>query len=215
MKMINYKPITDPYQRQQYLLEKLDLKNLNEYQMEEMKRICFDFSDAFYIPNDTMRPKPIYKHSFKLKPNVDAVHIRQYRVPYAQREELERQVENWEKMGIIQKSTSRFNSPLLLVKKAADASGKPQFRACVDYRQVNKACIPQSYVLPLPDELFDMLHDSSIYSVFDVHAAYHQVEVEPQCRFITAFSAMNHHYEFKNLPFGLQSSSIGWLYAKY
>lgn len=83
----------------------------------------------------------------------------------------------------------------------------------MDYRKVNKACIPQLYPLPLPDELFDMLHGSSVYSVLDVLAAYHQIELDESCRFITAFSALNHHYEFKMLPFGLQSSGIAWLYA--
>lgn len=160
-----------------------------------------------------MKPTPVYKHDIKLKPNADVVCIKQYRVPFAQRDELQKQVMNWEKMGVIQKSTSRFNSPLMLVKKQPDSEGRKQFRAVLDYNQLNKICIPQLYPLPLPDELFDMLHGSTVYTVLDVYAAYHQVELEESCRYITAFSALNHHYEFKMLPFGLQSSGIGWLYA--
>lgn len=206
-------PIVDPVQRQKYLMSKIDLSNLNESQVEKISEICLDYSDAFYIPNDPLNPTPVYKHSIKVKPNVDVVCVKQYRVPFAQRDELEKQVKNWEKLNIIQKSTSRFNSPLLLVKKHPDSDGKMQFRAVLNYKQLNKACIPQLYPLPLPDELFDLLYDSSIYTVLDVYAAYHQVELEEDCRYLTAFSALNNHFEFRMLPFGLQSSGVGWLYA--
>lgn len=40
-----------------------------------------------------------------------------------------------------------------------------------------------------------------------------QIELSKEVRFITAFSALNHHYEFRMLPFGLQSSGIAWLYT--
>lgn len=43
--------------------------------------------------------------------------------------------------------------------------------------------------------------------------AYHQIELDECYRFITGFSALNHHYEFCMLPFGLQSSGIAWLHA--
>lgn len=67
--------------------------------------------------------------------------------------------------------------------------------------------------MPLPDELFDFLHNSTLYSVSDVYSSYQQIELSKESRFITAFSALNHHYEFRMLPFGLQSSGIAWLYT--
>lgn len=206
-------PIIDPCLRQKIIMEKLDLGNLNDKQIEMVAELCLKFSEAFFIENDRLRPTNVYKHSIKLRPNVDSINVKQYRVPFAQREELKKHVENWEKQGIIRKSTSRFNSPLLLVKKHPDRFGNKQFRAVLDYREVNKASIPQYYPLPVPEQLFDMLHGSTIYSCLDVHQAYHQIELEESCRFITAFSALNHHYEFCMIPFGLQSSGIAWLYT--
>lgn len=93
-------------------MNKIDLSGLSENQIEKIAEICTECSDAFYIENDVMRPTPVYKHSIKLKPNVDVVCVKQYKVPFAQRDELQKQVESWEKMGVIRKSTSRFNSPL-------------------------------------------------------------------------------------------------------
>lgn len=181
--------------------------------MSYISEIFLLYSEAFYIPNDRMKPTQIYKHTIKLKPNIDAVRMKQYKIPFAQRDEARKIVENWEKNGIIRKSVSRFNSPLLLVKKKPDSLGNKQYRAVIDFREVNKASIPQLYPLPLPDELFEMLHGSTIFTVLDVHAAYHQIELDESCRYITAFNALNHHYEFCMLPFGLQSSGIAWLHV--
>lgn len=194
-------------------MEKIDLTGLTECQIKIVSDICLKYSEAFYIPNDIMRPTPIYKHIFNLKPEAEIINVKQFRIPYAQRDELRKTIEMWEKNGIIRKSMSRFNSPIMLVPKKPDIHGNPQHRAVIDFRKVNSASIPQLYPLPLPDELFDMLHGSEIYSVLDVHMAYHQIELDESCRFITGFSALNHHYEFCMLPFGLQSSGIAWLHA--
>lgn len=43
--------------------------------------------------------------------------------------------------------------------------------------------------------------------------AYHQIELEEECKYITGFSALHHHYEFNVLPFGLQPSGVAWLYT--
>lgn len=113
-------PMTNPYDRQKYLIENTDLSGLNESQMNKMKEIFLECSEAFFIPNDIFKPTSIYKHSIKLKPDADTEYVKQFRIPFARRDELRRQVENWEKNGIIEKSVSRFNSPLLLVPKKPD-----------------------------------------------------------------------------------------------
>lgn len=206
-------PLTDPIERRDYLMQVLNLNGLNELQISEISEILLKYSSAFYIPNDILKPTQIYKHKIKLKPNVDTVCVKQYKIPFAQRDQARKIVLDWEKNGVIRKSTSRFNSPLLIVPKKPDSLGNKQYRAVIDFRAVNKVTIPQLYPLPLPDELFDMLHGSTIYTVLDVHAAYHQIELAEECRGITAFNALNHHYEFCMLPFGLQSSGIAWLHT--
>lgn len=70
------------------------------------------------MEGDIKKPTNAYEHYVKLKPNVDVVHTKQYRIPQAQKIEIERQVLDLQKKNIIEKSTSRFNSPLLYVKKS-------------------------------------------------------------------------------------------------
>lgn len=112
---MNDLPISDPEKRKEYLMSKIDLSNLNDDQISRVANICMEFSDAFFIPNDVLKPTPIYKHSIKLKPNVDVVFVKQYRVPFAQRDEMKRQVDNWEKLKIIQKSTSSSSDTIWLM----------------------------------------------------------------------------------------------------
>lgn len=130
-------------------MNKLDLKHLSEKLQNDACNILHDLSDAFYIEGDILKTTTAYIHNIKLKPHIDTVYTKQYRIPESHKTEIERQLADLEKKQIIERSTSRFNSPLLLVKKAPDGSGKPQFRLVLDYRKVNEATIPQAYPIPL------------------------------------------------------------------
>lgn len=160
--------ITDKNERMEYLMDKFNLNHLNDELKEKIREICYHYSDAFYVEGDTLKPTNAYVHSIKLKPNVDVVHVKQYRIPENHKEEIERQINDLERKRIIEKSTSRFNSPLLLAKKASVDPGKPQFRLVLDYRKINEATIPQAYPIPLIDEIIDQMNDATCFTKLDV-----------------------------------------------
>lgn len=58
--------------------------------------------------------------------------VRPYRYPASHKDELERQCTSMLAQGIIQRSTSAFSSPVLLMKKADRT-----WHFCVDYRVLN------------------------------------------------------------------------------
>lgn len=206
-------PINNPQERCEIILKKTNLNGLNQKQIATLRILFTEFSDAFYIDGDKLHTTDVYEHSFKLKPDTDTVFVRQYRIPETQKPEITRQVNELLQKQIIEKSTSRFNSPVLLVKKRAEENKEANFRLVIDYRKLNEATIGQSYPMPLIDEITDNLHDSEIFTILDVYSAFHQILLRKDCRHYTAFSTSNDHYQFRCTPFGLQSSPIAWLYT--
>ncbi|PIO75453.1 hypothetical protein TELCIR_02502 [Teladorsagia circumcincta] len=59
---------------------------------------------------------------------------KQHRAPSEKRQEIERQIKEMPCINIIEPNTSKFASPIVLVKKG---SNKDQWRFTVDYRQIN------------------------------------------------------------------------------
>ena len=127
---------------------------------------------------------------------------RHRRIPPAMIDEVRAHLEQLAANGIIRKSHSPWASNAVLVSKK---DGK--IRMCVDYRQLNKRTIKDSYALPRIEEILDTLSGSKYFTVLDMKSGYHQVEVfeEHKCR--TAFTVGPlGFWEFNRLAFGLNNS---------
>ena len=70
-------------------------------------------------------------------PTIDDIPInfKQYKFPISLKEEVERQVQEMLDSGIIKPSSSPYNSPLWIVPKKMDISGKQKWRLVSDFRQ--------------------------------------------------------------------------------
>lgn len=137
-------------------------------------------------------------HSIPLIPGAKPVNIRPYRYTPEQKSEIEEQVKEMLKAGLIVPSTSPFSSPVLLVKKKDQT-----WRFCVDFRHLNMITIKNTYPLPVIDELLDELSGSHWFSKLDLRAGYHQIRLVEQDEEKTAFKTHQGHYQFRVLPYGV------------
>lgn len=135
--------------------------------------------------------------SINLKNETPITH-RPRRLPFPERKIVDDQVTKWLEDGVVEQCSSEFSSQVVVVKKK---DGTP--RVCIDYRQLNKNVIKDSYPLPLIDDLLDKLQDANMFSTIDLRNAFFHLEIEPKSRKYTSFVTHNGQYQFLRAPFGL------------
>jgi hypothetical protein len=137
----------------------------------------------------------------------DAKPIRKapYRVPFALRGEMERQVKDMLDKGIIEPSSSPWSAPCILVPKKS-STGVPKWRFCLDFRALNKVVQYDNYPLPVFEETVSTLYGSAFFSVLDCQSGYWQVKIAEEDKMKTAFTVPSGSYQCVRLPYGLSTS---------
>ena len=133
--------------------------------------------------------------------DANPVRAHMYQYPEASKEIISQMLEDMEAREIIEKSTSAWLSPIVLVSKP-DGSKK----MCLDYRKVNIHLANDIYPLPRLDELVEQVSGQAFYTTLDLKEAYFQVTIKENSRGITTFSDGISLYRFRRLPFGLSCS---------
>jgi hypothetical protein len=98
--------------------------------------------------------------------------------------------------GVIRRSSSRWASPLHMVKKK-DGSWRP----CGDFRRLNLVNAEDRYPLPNMADLSSRLEGCTIFSKLDLQKGYLQVPVRPEDIPKTAIITPFGLFEFLRMPF--------------
>lgn len=129
-----------------------------------------------------------------------------YRYPKIHETEIEKQITEMLKQGIIRESSSPYNSPLWIVPKKEDTFGNKQWRIVIDYRNLNDNTVADKYPIPNIENILDKLGKAQYFSTIDLAKGFHQTKVKSEHRQKTAFSTPFGHYEFVRMPFGLKKA---------
>ena len=106
-----------------------------------------------------------------------------YRLPHAYRDIVKSELVDMEREGIIERSSSEWAFPIVLVKKK-DGS----LRMCVDYRRLNAISDADAYPMPRVDDMIDALGKAKYITTLDLARGYWQVPVQEESRSRTAFA---------------------------
>jgi hypothetical protein len=153
---------------------------------------------AIFTEPEGMPPPHSRDHGITLLPGLAPMAVHPYRCPAAHKDELEHQCVAILEQGIINRSSSTFSSPVLLVQKADGT-----WRFCVDYRALNAITVKDAYLIPVVDQLLDELHGALFFPKLDLCSGYHQVWMRTVDIAKTVFRTHDSLYEFLVMPFGL------------
>lgn len=152
-------------------------------------------------PPTSLPPRRSCDHGIPLVEGARPINVRPYRYPPTLKDEIEAQIDSMLRQGIIQPSSSLFNSSVLLVRKK-DGS----WRFCVDYRYLNALTVKTSFLISIFEQLMDELAGAEWFSTLDLLSGYHQIRLQEGEEYKTAFSTHVGHYEFKVVAFGLSGA---------
>ncbi|GFW32013.1 hypothetical protein TNCV_2600401 [Trichonephila clavipes] len=126
-------------------LQELDLRHVENHQIKkELEKLIQDYKPEKTASTDvTMRiilkdEEPVCQHPRRLA--------------FTERQEVNKQIEEWLNEGIIRPSSSEYASPIVMVKKKDGSS-----RMCIDYRKLNQKLVKDKFPLPIIEDVLDTL----------------------------------------------------------
>lgn len=191
--------------KQKLDFSKIRINHLNSEESDKIKKLCVEYSDVFYKENSTLTFTNQIKHRIKTRDEIP-IYTKSYRYPYIHKEEVEKQIQSMLEQKIIRPSDSPWSSPIWIVPKKLDKSGKQKWRLVVDYRKVNERTIDDKYPIPNITEILDKLGKCNYFTTIDLASGFHQIEMHKDDIIKTAFNVENGHYEYLRMPFGLKNA---------
>ena len=190
-------------ERQELLLEKLDLTGLEAWpkeQAEKARSLLKEYHDIFLLEKHDTGHTKATKHKIVLKdPDTPPFKERFHRIPPPQLDEVRAHLKMMLDAGVIQLSNSPWCNAVVLVRKK-DGS----LRFCIDFRRLNTLTVKDSHPLPCICETLESLAGVAHYSTIDMNSGFWQVPMDKESKQCTAFTLGSMGlYECESMPFGL------------
>ncbi|GBG67537.1 hypothetical protein CBR_g668 [Chara braunii] len=163
-------------------------------------RLLDEFADIFESPTGVVPGRPI-SHEIILEAGAVPPKGCIYRMSEEELEVLRAQLDDLLAKGWICPSSSPYGAPVLFVRKK-----NKDLRLCIDYRKLNTQTIKNAGPLPRIDDLLEQLGGAKYFSKLDLKSGYHQISIQPNDRYKTAFKTRYGHFEWVVMPFGLTNA---------
>ena len=186
------------------ILKQLDLTGIEswmEQQQNSVKKLLEEYQHLFALNLKELGRTSLVQHEIKLS-NDKPFKERYRRIPPHQYEEVWKHLQEMLAVGAIQRSTSPWASPVVLVCKK---DGSLQF--CIDLRKLNNQTIKDAQSLPRIEDSLDCLNGAAIFMSLDLQSGYWQVEMTEDSKPLTTFTVRPlGFYECVWMPFGLTNA---------
>lgn len=167
---------------------------LSESEQQQARDLIYEFRDIF---TDVPKVTNLGEHSIYLTTE-EPIRTKPYALPYAMKEVLDKELEAMENMNIIEPSTAKYASGIVLVRKPDNS-----MRVCIDFRKLNSVTVFDPEPMPKSEDIFVKLTGDKYFSKFDLSKGYWQVPMRQEDKDKTTFVCHKGLYRFRVMPFGL------------
>lgn len=182
-----------------YLQSKESLTKEDETHLEDLVQ------RNFHVLSPKLGCTNLVEHKI-ITSSEEPIKQRYYPLSPAKQTEINTELDNMLRLGVVVPSQSPWSSPALVVDKS---DGTKRF--VVDYRRLNKITKRDAYPLPYVAAILDRLKEARYLSSLDLKSAYWQVPLEESSRERSAFTIPGRGlFEFTRMPFGLHNSGATW-----
>lgn len=123
-------------------------------------------------------------------------------VPYKIRNEVQKELEQMVKLGVIEKQ----EAPTPVVNAMVIPRKNKKLRVCIDPTEVNKNILRRHYPLTTMEDISSRLSNSKWFTILDCKKGFWQIQVEKESQKYLTFSTPWGRYSYKRLPFGLSTA---------
>jgi transposase InsO family protein len=179
----------------------LDSGKLTVGQLDCLKRLLKDNASAFAWSARDVHKAKLEPMQIRIETGVNPISIYPARYNESRRDIIRKEVSAMLETGVIQRSTSPWSAPVVLIMKKNGTH-----RLCINFRDLNKVTQPDPFPMPRIASIMDRFHGSRYYSTIDLKSGFWQLPMHPDSVRYTGFSTPDGHFEFLKMPFGLTTA---------
>ena len=173
---------------------------LHAKQQEQLRQLLHKYQDRFASNPLNPGTTDVIVHG------IDTGEAKPVKVPPSRgspevQETIRKAIIEMKEAGVIEPSRSPWSSRVVLVKKK---DGTPRF--CVDYRDLNRVTVKDSYPIPYQTDLMDSISNAKYFSSLDLASGYWQIKLDEDAKSKSAFVTRFGLYQFNVMPFGLTNA---------
>ena len=195
------KPLSEA--KRKFITSNAKLETVPEKYRNRYLQLLLKYHEAISQDKFDLGRSETLMHDIALK-SEEPVYVKQFKIPDAHREEVERHVAEWLKLGVVQPCRSKFNSPLFVVMKKNGG-----VRLVQDFRALNAQTYVDKYSMKDVGECINEIgrSGSSIFTAIDLTAGFWQMLLQPRSRPYTAFTLPGKgQFQWVTSPMGLLGS---------
>jgi hypothetical protein len=147
-------------------------------------------------------PREVIEHHLKIHPDAKPVSQKPRRQSIERQDFIRQEVRKLLDGGFIEE----VHHPVWLANPVIVPKANGKLQMCIDYTNLNKACLKDPYPLPRIDQIVDSTPGCDLLSFLDAYSGFHQIQMSRQDRKHIAFVTMDGLYYYVVMPYGLKNA---------